>query len=251
MIEDEIPAAHHLASMIKKYDGNILPEGPLDSNAAIVEWFRHNQQPDLIFSDIELLDGPVFQAFSQCLISAPIIFTTAYDQYTLEAFETNGISYLLKPFDLKQLSKAMDKFQLLKKGFSNTDNSQLIEKLKQLHLNTGQTYKTRLNIRIGNGIYLLQVTYISCIRMHNSLPHAFKKDGKKYPLSPLLAELEASLDPNTFFRINRSEMVNVNFIEKVEPYFNDRLAVSISGQKEVLITSAGRTPDFRKWLSEG
>lgn len=251
IIEDEIPAAQHLWDLLKKYDKGLHLEGPLDSNTAIIGWFQKNEPPDLIFSDIELLDGPVFESLDQLYLSMPIIFTTAYDQYALEAFDTNGISYLLKPFEQKQLAKAMDKYQLLKKSFSDSDNGRLIEQIKQLHFNTGRAYKTRLNIKLGKGIYLLKVEEITCFRTHNGLPHAFKKDGKKYPLSHLLSELQELLNPNTFFRINRSEIVNMNFIEKIEPYFNDRLAVRIAGQKEVLVSSAGRTAEFRKWLSEG
>lgn len=249
IIEDELPAARHLQDLLQSYGDDMELEGPIDSNAALLRWFRQNEPPDLVFSDIELLDGPVFEALAKLELHMPIIFTTAYDQYTLDAFETNGISYLLKPFDGEQLSKAMSKFHALKKSFIKSDNRQLIEQLRGLQLKGNPSYKKRLAIKLSKGIYLLKVEEISCIRIHAGLPHAFKKDGKKFPVSQSLTDLQELLNPDFFFRLNRSEFVNVDFIEKIAPYFNDRLAVSVAGQKEVLISSAARTPEFRQWLN--
>lgn len=250
LIEDELPAADRLKAMIRKYDDRILIEGPLESNEAILGWFEQNEMPDLILSDIELLDGPVFLSFERLNPPAPIIFTTAYDQYTMKAFQTTGISYLLKPFVQEQLTAAMNKFRNLQQTFQTGIQQQLITELKKLHSKQAIPYKSRLNIKIGQDIYLLQVAEITCIRTKHGVPYAFKSTGKKLPLSEKISTFEEILDPNNFFRINRSEIVQADFIEKVEPYFNDRLAIRITGQKEVLITSAAKTPDFRRWINQ-
>lgn len=250
IIEDEIPAAERLRDMVQKYDPNIEIEGPLDSNEVVINWFGQNPAPNLVFSDIELLDGPVFYSLERIDVGAPIIFTTAYDQYALDAFKTNGISYLLKPFEWEHFSSAMDKFQDLKKNFQGESNAQLIEDLKAIRSGQHSTYRSKLNIKMGQGMYLLNVKDIACVRTEHGQVQAFKADGKKIPLSNLISELQDELNPASFFRINRSEIVNANFIEKIEPYFNDRLAVTIRGQKAFLITSAAKTPEFRKWLNQ-
>lgn len=250
IIEDELPAANRLQDLIWQHEQTVQIEGPLDSNEAVLQWFNSNGEPDLIFSDIELLDGPVFYALEQLALSVPIIFTTAYNQYALEAFQTSGISYLLKPFKLEELSKAMEKFRKLQKNFQRERHQQLIAALKEVHTSKIVSYKSRLVIKLSQGIYLLRVKDVTCIQTHHGVAYAYRVDGKKFPISEKLADLQEQLDPNQFFRINRSELIQVEYIEKVDSYFNDRLAINIKGQKKELITSAARTSAFRKWLQE-
>jgi len=250
IIEDELPAAERLCKLIIMYDDRILIKGPLESNIAILDWFKHNEHPDLIFSDIELLDGSVFNSLEAISFEAPIIFTTAYDRYALEAFKTNGISYLLKPFETAQFNGAMDKFELLKKSFQSDSANEVIAILKNLDLSQDIHYKTRLNVKIGKGMYLLNVDDIACIKTDHGIAYASKQNGKDLPLSNTISELQNDLNPAVFHRINRGEIININFIEKVETYFNDRLAVTVRGQKKLLVSSAGRTPEFRKWLKQ-
>ncbi|GAB5526288.1 MAG: LytTR family DNA-binding domain-containing protein [Roseivirga sp.] len=249
IIEDELPAAKRLISILKAYDPEMYIIGILDSNKAIRDWVALNEQPELIFSDIELLDGQVFDALSEFTLKAPIIFTTAYQQYALNAFETNGISYLLKPFDLDQVTKAMEKYKSLKASGS-AETQALIDKLKKTLNTRSKPYKTKLSVKLGTGIYLLEVSEISFITTANGLPYAYKGNGQKMVLSNLISELEQNLDDRSFFRINRGELVNANFIEKIESYFNDRLALSMRGAAEKLIVAASKTPAFRKWLNQ-
>lgn len=248
IIEDELPAARRLVGLLKSYDPDIYIVGVLDSNKAIRKWADLNEQPDLIFSDIELLDGQVFDTLSELTLVAPIIFTTAYEQYALDAFDTNGISYLLKPFDLEQVAKAIQKYQSLKLRDTDNNTQQLLEELKNALSAKPKPYKTKLSVKLGKGMYLLDVNEISFITTANGLPYAFKGNGQKMPLSNLISELEQSLNPRIFFKINRGEIVNAHFIEKIESYFNDRLAISIKGSKNKLIVAASKTPAFRKWL---
>jgi len=248
IIEDELPAAKRLASLLKICDEAIEIVGFIDSNEALLTWYQAHAAPDLIFSDIELLDGQVFDGLKQVDWSTPIIFTTAYAQYALEAFDTTGISYLLKPFDEASVQKALGKFQSLKQTAGITDET--VQALRQFFSQSESSYKTKLSVKVGNGIYLLTISEINCITTQNGLVYAHRLSGKKLPLSHLVSDLEELLDPRSFHRINRGDIVNAQFIEKVEPYFNDRMAVMIKGQKEKLIASGGRTPGFRKWLKE-
>ncbi len=247
IIEDELPAANRLVDLIHMYDKSIQVVGLVDSNKALVSWVKSNNLPDLIFSDIELLDGQVFQALDNLELSVPIVFTTAYEQYALEAFETNGISYLLKPFEYDGIKKAIEKFKMLKNPY--VPSKEIIHEVRSLLNARSNKYKTKLLVKVGNGVYLLDINDITCVATQNGIPYAYKSNGKKLPLSELISELEETLNPHTFYRINRGEIINVNYIDKIEPYFNDRLAVQVKGYSEKLIISTSRTPEFRKWLN--
>ena len=192
-----------------------------------------------------MLDGNVFEVFNNLKISAPIIFTTAYDQFLLQAFEKNGIAYLLKPFDYQKFSAAMEKFELLKNNFVAAQNDFLLE----IQANLKQPkYKERFVIKTRNGIQLLETKQISFIQMQDEIPFAFDAVGKKFPLNESLSNLEKVLNPNVFFRLNRSEIVNLNFIENLKPDFHDRLIISIKNLNIKLTSSTNRTPDLRRWL---
>ncbi|MEN2282150.1 LytTR family DNA-binding domain-containing protein [Algoriphagus sp. SE2] len=247
IIEDEIPASELLIASLKAHDASIEILGILDSNQAIVSWFKKsNILPDLIFSDIELLDGVVFNSLIQLNIQVPIIFTTAYQDFTMEAFETSGIAYLLKPIAPQALQKALLKYEQLTK----TNIASLKTLLDQLNIGSHNTFKSRFSVKIGQGIYLLNTVDITCMRMKNGVLHAYKRNGKSFILSSTLNDTYDQIDPRNFFLLNRSDLVQIDFIEKVEPYFNDRLAVFVSGQKDALITSAAKTSEFRKWLEK-
>lgn len=247
IIEDEEIASQQLTNFIKKYDKTANIIGVLRSIKDCLRWFENNDTPDLVFSDIELLDGNVFIAFEQIKVNCPIIFSTAYDQYLLNAFKGNGIAYLLKPFDYEQFCEAMEKYEGLKNNFT-TLNTALSQQLQQFFSPTLQHYKKRFSIRMKGGIYLLNATDIVYLKMDTGLLLAHDVKGKKYPLSSTLTQIETKLDPNLFFRINRSEMINIQFIQKLAPYFNDRLAVYIKNVAQPLIASTNRTPDLRRWL---
>jgi len=247
IIEDEHIASQQLTNFIKKYNKAANIVGVLQSIKECIQWFENNETPDLVFSDIELLDGNVFSAYEQITVNCPIIFSTAYDQYLLNAFKVNGIAYLLKPFDYEQFSEAMDKYESLKNNFT-TLNSALSQQLKQLFSPNLQTFKKRFSIRMKGGIYLLNSIDITYLKMETGLLLAYDVKGNKYPLPNTLTQIENKLDPNLFFRINRSEMINIQFIQKLAPYFNDRLAVYIKNLEKPLIASTNRTPDLRRWL---
>ena len=214
IIEDEILAADKIEGFISKFDKGVKIEGQLDCIKSAVQWFKENDMPDLAFCDIELLDGNVFKLFETVSVTCPVIFTTSYDKYLMEAFNVNGIAYLLKPFDYKSFEGAMEKYEVLKNNFNPLDKN-FIEQLKQTVGNNDKAYKQRFAVKSTKGIYIIGVKDIAFIQVVSGIVYAFTKNGKKYPLNHNLNQLEELLNPNDFFRINRSELINIDFIEKL------------------------------------
>lgn len=245
VIEDEPLASEKLCEFILRYDETIQIITKLESVGETLAWFRANKQPDLVFSDIELLDGNIFEFFENREISCPVIFTTAYDQFLLRAFERNGIAYLLKPFTFEKFVASMRKFEKLKQNFVSAQQDFWRNIQESI---TEQKYKKRFVVKVKGGIKLLETRTIAFIQMQNEIPFAFDAAGSRFPLNESLAGLEKLLNPKFFFRLNRSEIVNLNFIESLEPDFHDRLIVRLKNLNIRLVSSTSRTPNLRKWL---
>lgn len=245
IIEDEPPASEKLRDFVLRYEQSIQIVGTLESVKETREWFHSNLQPDLIFSDIELLDGNVFEFFENTAINCPVIFTTAYNQFWQQAFDRNGIAYLLKPLTFEKFAAAMRKFETLKQNFVSKPQDfwrEMQESLKE------RKYKERFVVKVKGGIRLLEICRIAFIKTQNEIPFAFDAAGNKFPLKENLTEIERILNPKMFFRLNRSEIVNLNFIERLEPDFHDRLVVRLVNLNIRLVTSTNRTPILRKWI---
>lgn len=247
IIEDEIPARNKLKRCIQSVDGTATILAELDTVETAIHFLQHTQ-PDLIFSDIELLDGNAFAIYEQVQVNCPIIFTTAYDQFWMSAFETNGIEYLLKPFSQERFQKAWTKFQRFSQH-SSVDNSMLHKLTSLLEQNLReQSYKTRFTISSHRGIYFMSALSISYFSANEGVLFAFDVEGRKHVLQEsVLKELEQQLNPAHFFRINRSEIVNKQHIEKIHYYNKNALAIQMKGAKNVLVTSQSHTSAFRKW----
>jgi two-component system, LytTR family, response regulator LytT len=245
VIEDEPLAAEQLCDYARRYDPEIAVLGVLTSVKESVCWFREHAAPDLILSDIELLDGDVFRLFEQLEIPCPIIFTTAYDHFLQQAFDRNGIGYLLKPLEYEKFAAAMRKFEQFQRSFTLLGG----DLLRELKSTLAQPrYKERFVIKARGGIYLLEARRVAYIQIRDEIPFAYDEQGARYPLNETLSQLEKTLDPLVFFRLSRSEIVNLNFIERLEPYFNDRMAISLKRLNVTLISSISRTPELRRWI---
>lgn len=250
ILEDEELAAAKMKNELERYyDGQVHLEW-IQSVSEGISYLRNNT-PDLILSDIELLDGRAFIIYQHVEIKSPIIFTTAYDQYLLDAFRTNGIAYLLKPINDQDLEAALDKYETL---FQRQDNfslqTEVIEQLKDALDHAKTSYKRRFTIKKAKGIVLLKTEDISHFQADNNIVFAFDRKGKKHIVNHRMNELEELLDPTAFFRLNRSDIVHIDFIDKMESYFNNRLAVFVSGLQAPMITSSSKTAAFRKWIEE-
>jgi two-component system, LytTR family, response regulator LytT len=251
IIEDETIAQRQLEGYLRNIDNSIQVLANLTSITDCINWFAVNEIPDIIFSDIELLDGNIFSFLDKHEVLSPIIFTTAYDQYLLKAFDTIGVAYLLKPFTEEQIKKAIAKCFLLKAENKKSYSEEIINTLKAaLKDISPNNYKQRLTIKLPSGLYILPVVDVSLIRADISLLHAFNFSGKKFPLTGTLQQIEQSLNPNIFFKINRSEIVHIDAIEKIENESSDRLSIFLKGHNQSFIVSASKTPNFRRWIEK-
>ncbi|OON68374.1 LytR/AlgR family response regulator transcription factor [Hymenobacter sp. CRA2] len=258
IIEDEEWTARQTTQFLREYAPQATVAGVLKSVGKALDWFQQNPMPDLIFSDIELLDGNVFTLYSQVRITCPIIFVTAYDQFLLQAFKVNGIAYLLKPYDGQQFQETLAKYDALRTSFTQAVpsapaapaglNEALVQELSRALQQNARAYKQRFSVRMRNGLYILPVDDVMYLQADEGVVFATDKQSTRYPLTGTLTDLERQLDPNRFFRINRSELVNIEYVEKVEPYFNNRLSVKMKNSDAALVTSTAQTPEFRKWL---
>ncbi len=247
IIEDEIPARKKIKRLLEEMStpNQVLAE--IDTVGTAISFLKNNTV-DLIFSDIELLDGNAFDIYREVHLNCPIIFTTAYDQFWMDAFDTNGIAYLLKPFSKERFQKAWDKFLLLR----NTEDVMIerIAKLMEQNFLT-KAYKKRFTIRLHQGIYFLDTVKITFFEACDGVLFAYDILGKKHVLSEsTLKEIEEQLDPSDFFRINRSELICKKYVEKIERYNKNSLAVKLQGHQEYLKTSQTMTAAFRSWIED-
>lgn len=255
IIEDEELSARQITQYLAAAAPDVTVVQVLKSIAKGLAWFAANPMPHLIFSDIELLDGNVFALYAQVSITCPIIFITAYDQFLLQAFKVNSIAYLLKPFTGEQFGETLAKYHLLRQSFAPAESPAapglsvaVLAELSQALRDNHRTYKQRFSVRLRNSLYILTVDDVTHLQADEGVVFAVDKQGARFPLAGTLTELEKQLDPNKFFRINRGELVNIAYVEKIEPYFNNRLAIKLKTGPDSLVTSAAHTSEFRKWL---
>jgi len=251
IIEDEQLAAKRLLELILKYDPEIEILGKFDSIERSVEWFNSNPTPDLIFMDIQLADGLCFEIFEQSMITSPIIFTTAYDQYAIKAFKVNSIDYLLKPIDFDELSTAIEKFKNIhfeKKPENISSKTIAFDKVLQL---LTKEYKSRFVIKVGEHIKSIQVEDISCFYSLEKASFLQTTENSNYVLDYSLEQIESLLNPDDFFRVNRKYIINLKAIADIISYSNSRLKIIIKGNNDEDITvSREKVKSFKAWLEK-
>ena len=248
ILEDEIPAYQKLTKCL---DGFFDIKTTHDWGRSIVdgEKFLKENSYDFILSDIQLLDGLSFDLFDKTQIDCPIIFCSAHDDYLFKAFSTNGIAYILKPYSQNDFDKALEKYQsLFKQGNYESLNHSTIDVLKSALQEEYTTYKKRFVIKKASGIQLLNATDITLVSASGDFCLVIDNQGKRHTISQNLGSIFQQLNPKKFFKINRSEIVNIDFIENIESHFKNRLLISIKNYKEKVMTSSSTTSDFRKWL---
>ena len=245
IIEDEKPSARRLQRMLNSL--NIKAETLLHSVEESIAWFNENEHPDLIFLDIQLSDGLSFEIFESVDIKSAVIFTTAYDEYALQAFKLNSIDYLLKPIDEADLEKAISKYKErtpIKQSVTLDFND-----IKNLLVNPiERSYKKRFSVKVGQHLKLINIEDIECFYSENKGTYAFS-DGRNYLLDTTLEQLESELEPQLFFRISRKFYVNINAIKDMIHYTNSRLQIKLNtfNEQEVIVARE-RVKDFKDWL---
>lgn len=249
IIEDEFHAAKRLSGLVTKLRPDARVLNVLDSVEDAAEWLDQNASPDLIFMDIQLADGLSFEIFKKTTIEAPVIFTTAFDEYALRAFKTNSVDYLLKPVDEIELIAALEKFERL---FGKTGAPALgMEAIQALLKNMAQPeYSSRFIIKTSQGLTYITVSEIAWFLSDGGLTYLVSTSNKKHHLDYTLEQLEDLLDPKVFFRINRKMIVAIHAVQKVSDYFNSRLKIALqpaSGDEDSVV-SRDRVKEFKRWL---
>lgn len=246
IIEDEKPSARRLQRMLAALgmETNVM----LHSVEESIQWFQHNQHPELIFLDIQLSDGLSFEIFEKVDIKSSVIFTTAYDEYALQAFKLNSIDYLLKPIDVEDLTKAVSKYKqrIPKKQSVILD----FDDIKKLLVNPiERAYKKRLSVKVGQHLKLINIDEVECFYSENKGTYAFTKEGRNFLLDGTLELIEPDLEPKKFFRVNRRFFVNIDAIKDMISYTNSRLQIKLNTFREQeIIVARERVKDFKDWL---
>lgn len=249
VIEDEINAANGLVSMLQQVDDEINILKIIDSVEFAIEWFKNNPPPDLIFSDIQLSDGLSFEIFDKVIINSPIIFCTAFDEYMMNAFDTNAISYLLKPINEDILLKALNKFKQLQSSFEKkTYQANVYDLLNQIK----PTYKKTILISQKDKIIPLATKEIVFFCLDKGVIYIMTDSNKKFFTTSTLDEIEHSLDPHIFYRANRQFIINKNYINSIERFFARKLVIKlVVNTPEPVVISKAKCSEFLEWLEGG
>ncbi|MEZ4965970.1 MAG: LytTR family DNA-binding domain-containing protein [Saprospiraceae bacterium] len=247
IVEDEKHARDNLIKLLQQIDPAIEIQASLDSVHDTVAWLRSNQT-DLIFLDIHLADDLSFKIFDQVAVSAPVIFTTAYDQYALRAFKVNSIDYLLKPIDKEELAQSLEKYRQTRRPAQEMNVQQLLQAFQQ----TGrQNYQQRFLVSRREKIMSVKTEDIAYFEGEDRYVYLVKHDGSRFIVEYKLSDLEDMLDPAVFYRVNRSFIVHFDAIVNIITLSRSRVKVDLkpANPREVIV-SAESTRDFKAWLNQ-
>lgn len=255
IIEDEELAVRKLTRLLQEVDSSLRVVGTAPSVRASVQWLdRHTRGqpdfPDLILMDIELADGQSFEIFEQTTVTAPVIFTTSYDEYALRAFKVNSIDYLLKPIKRHELEASLEKHRKLSKEFAPAVSiDALVQQLRQQVAPAG--YRPRFLVRYLSQWVPVEVGDIAFFCSESGVSLLRTKSNQKFTLDYTLDELEAMLEPTQFFRANRQYIVSVGSVQQIHPYFNNKLKLTLKpGTDDEVLVSRERATEFKKWMGK-
>ena len=252
LIEDEAVAAEGLVALLGRYDPAIRVVERLDSVEDAVQWFRTNPPPRLVLLDVQLADGLCFDIFPQVSIRCPIIFTTAYDQYAIQAFQVTSIDYLLKPIAFADLHRALEKLRLLTTEFGPAPAPEFdFRGLATVFQQLQKPYKTRFLARCNDRIQFKTTAEIAYFYADGKFVYLVGLDQRRFLVDYTLEQLETLLDPRQFFRLNRKYCVSLAAVKDIRTYAGSRLRVLLlpSPLTEV-ITSRERVAEFKAWLDQ-
>lgn len=243
IVEDETAAYENLADMLVCMDSSMEILGNTESVRQTVRWLQSNPKPDLIFMDIHLSDGSAFAIFNQIEVEIPIIFTTAYDQYALEAFKVNSIDYLLKPIKPEDLKRALDKFS----KWNHQDIMQYLSQLTQL--SASPRYKDKLLIPVKDKLLPISLKDVSCFYTADKATYVYLKTGKSYIYAKTLEQIISSLNPEDFIRANKQFIVSRDSVKDITIWFDSRLLVTLDIEvPERIYISKNKASEFKSWI---
>jgi DNA-binding LytR/AlgR family response regulator len=247
--EDEIKIAQLLKELIESKPDFIVVSIQ-DSIESTVSYLNKNKDKiDIMFLDIQLADGLSFEIFNHIQLNIPIVFCTAYDEYVLQAFKSNGIDYILKPFEDDDIFNSLDKIKKLKNSLSK-DSLNNIKKIQSLFTEK-KSYQKSIIVNVGEKLIPIAIDDISLFHLENEVIRIYSSDNKKYYIFKRMDEIESILDDNIFFRINRQMIINRKSIKEIEPFFNRKVIVKTNiPLSEKAIVSRLKVKPFLSWLEK-
>mgnify|MGYP006282290505 CR=1 FL=1 len=245
VIEDEEQAAKRIIRLLRKLEPNAFIHGPLEGVSETLKWIKSNPSPDLIFLDIHLADGLSFEILEKVKVDAPIIFTTAYDQYAIRAFKYNSVHYLLKPIEEEELRSALEKYRNAHlESLAPQQSTVLAEDMKS-------RFKKRFVSRIGDRIEIIPAEEIQFFYSQNKGTYAKTPSGKNFLLDQPLEEIENMLNPEIFFRLNRQYITQLGSVQEIRAYSNGRVRIELSGcDDRDIVLSREKTRAFKEWINK-
>jgi len=243
IVEDETIAYEYLSGLIRRIDPEIEIVAATESISQTVNWLRSHPAPDLIFMDIHLSDGSAFSVFELMPVETPIIFTTAYDEYAIDAFKVNSIDYLLKPVEEADLKKAIEKFRKL----TSPEKSHYLQQQAQMSY-TGN-YFTKLLISYRDNLIPVSIQDIACFYTSDHQTYVFTNDGKQYQYNKTLDSIYQHLDPHLFFRANKQFILAREQVSNITIWFDRRLLITLSVEvPERIYISKNKASEFKEWM---
>jgi DNA-binding LytR/AlgR family response regulator len=251
IIEDEPFARTELIRLLDATGREYSILEQIDSIQESVTWLGTHPKPDLIFLDIQLADGISFEIFRQVNVTSPVIFTTAYDEYAIKAFQVNSIDYLLKPIRLEALENALKKLDDLRSAFSQQNAGLEQRQLDNILHMINREHKNRILIKTGDQIKSVEMEEVAYFYAEDDVVFAMLKNKGRSIVDYTLNQLEAEIDPKYFHRLTRGCIARITSIKKVSKYFNSRLLIELDPpMDEKLLVSRVNVPDFLKWLDQ-
>lgn len=243
IVEDETTAYENMVDLLALVDPNIHVVGNTESIRQTIKWLGEHEAPDLIFMDIHLSDGSAFVIFDEIRIEIPIIFTTAYDRYAIEAFKVNSIDYLLKPVKEDDMRRALTKFS----KWGRPDISQYLSQIAQMV--SKPNYSNKILIPYKDKLLPVSLSEIACFYTADKNTFVFLKNGMKYPYGKTLDQIYSTLNPHDFFRANKQFIVSRNSVSNITIWFDSRLLVSLEvDTPERIYVSKNKASEFKAWM---
>jgi DNA-binding LytR/AlgR family response regulator len=250
IVEDEHLSAQRLQGMLKKYDPSIEVLAELPSVAASVEWFKNNPDPDLVLMDIHLEDGQSFSIFETINLQVPVIFTTAFDEYTIKAFKVNSVDYLMKPLNYEELVAAIEKFKRIH-GEAGEEKTMGLEQLLQSMQKKEPEYKSRFLVSIGSRLKTIETEDIQYFFSADKITFLVTKENQRFPIDYSLDKMAVMLDPKQFFRINRQMTVKLEAIKNIHVFAKGKIKLDLDPPtKEDVFVSMDKVVEFKEWLGK-
>ena len=250
IIEDEIPAQRLLKETLQEIDIETEVLACVNSIEAAVMWFQNNQHPEIVLLDIQLSDGLSFEIFKKVKIESMIIFTTAYDEYAMQAFKVNSLDYLLKPVEKDELQSAFEKYELYSKQFIQEKNSRIdFSELALLIKNEKSEFRKRFLIQSNESFFNLLIEQIALFYSMQGITFAVTFENREYPINYSLESLKDQLNPEIFFKINRQYIISIDAIKRVHSYFNGKLKLETQpSHSEDIVIGKDKAAAFKRWL---